>query len=719
MSGTAQDTQTKEEHWDFATRWSLPKIETLRLISPGLFGYRMTSRITVPDKSSAYWGRVGRDTRLSDIMGDDPVRQAKAFEMLGLNAETRSNFQSSDPQVRDGAFRALLGKFTSAARYSGSGEYAGVLVSLLAIFAMVNSWRGARSPFSFSERRSLYFWSGVALICLLAAWGRYGFFYRLLYQLPYFSTIRNPVKFLHPFHLVWVIMAGYGLEALWRRYMQATGPRTEPPKAGPFEKSWIFATLGVLAVAVVGAIVFNARKPALVEYLLHEGIRSDRVIGVADFANAEACWFVFWLFASVVVLIAALRRAWTGAGAKTAWIILGTIIVVDLARSDLPWIHYFNYEAEYTSNGVIDFLQDQPYEHRVMGRLVPKGIGSSISTKMGQVYDYWQQNEFPYHGIQTLDFPQWPRTPELDAAYIKNFNLHGTSLAKSDLWPAERLWELTNTRYLLYSAELGVIVNDHADFDHRLNVKTLLTVAPKPGVTFVEDAGEMTAVPDPRGQFALFEVTNTLPRAKLYANWQPQTNDADTLKTLLSHEFNPHQLVLIASNTPLSVKPENPSLDPGTVDITDYRPKYVKLQAHAKAPAVLLLNDRVSPEWRALVDHKPAPILRCNYIMRGVFLTPGQHLVEFKYKPHLPTLWLSLCAWGAGILTAGYLIWARAPAPKSAAAQPVQNPAPSPAPVSRPAAAEPVKQKENGQPAPVTPGGPSRRRQGGKQTKRR
>src|SRR5439155_14547328 len=54
--GTEQDTQTKAEHWDFATQWSLPKLETISLLVPGVFGYRMDT----PDGGS-YWGRIGRD----------------------------------------------------------------------------------------------------------------------------------------------------------------------------------------------------------------------------------------------------------------------------------------------------------------------------------------------------------------------------------------------------------------------------------------------------------------------------------------------------------------------------------------------------------------------------------------------------------------------------------------------------------------------------------
>ena len=55
VAGTQQDAQTKQERWDWATQWSLPKWETLSLVVPGLFGYRMDT----PD-GGEYWGAVGR-----------------------------------------------------------------------------------------------------------------------------------------------------------------------------------------------------------------------------------------------------------------------------------------------------------------------------------------------------------------------------------------------------------------------------------------------------------------------------------------------------------------------------------------------------------------------------------------------------------------------------------------------------------------------------------
>ncbi len=53
----------------------------------------------------------------------------------------------------------------------------------------------------------------------------------------------------------------------------------------------------------------------------------------------------------------------------------------------------------------------------------------------------------------------------------------------------------------------------------------------------------------------------------------------------------------------------------------------------------------------------PQPLLRCNFIMRGVYLTPGAHTVEFKFSLPLGPLYVSLSAIGVGILLCGFLIF--------------------------------------------------------------
>ena len=93
----------------------------------------------------------------------------------------------------------------------------------------------------------------------------------------------------------------------------------------------------------------------------------------------------------------------------------------------------------------------------------------------------------------------------------------------------------------------------------------------------------------------------------------------------------------------------------GTVEFTSYRPTHIVLKTSAASTNVLLLNDRWSPAWKALVDAQPAPLLRCNHLMRGVYLPPGTHTVEFRYQPPLGLLYVSLAATGLGLVVLGFV----------------------------------------------------------------
>ncbi len=76
-------------------------------------------------------------------------------------------------------------------------------------------------------------------------------------------------------------------------------------------------------------------------------------------------------------------------------------------------------------------------------------------------------------------------------------------------------------------------------------------------------------------------------------------------------------------------------------------------------PSVLLLNDKYDPNWKVTVDGKPETLLRLNFIMRGVALTPGEHTVEFHFAPPLTSLYVSLAAIALGLALVGVLLVAK------------------------------------------------------------
>lgn len=639
IAGTQQDAKTIAERWDWATQWSLPKLETLRLVVPGLFGYRDDTR-----EGGRYWGSIGR-----------------AAEW--------------DRYVKAGQQGPLPKGFI---RYSGGGFYAGVGVVLLAVWAGVQAFR-KESPFNLIQRKWLWFWVGIFVVSLLLAFGRYAPFYRWLYALPYFSTVRNPAKFTHLLSFAVVVMFAYAVDGLWRKYVEPAEGREAKGwsgfwnwwrKASIFEKRWLQVCLLLFGIAGAGWAVFACFREPLQQYLQSVQFNETAAHEIASFSVQQPGWFVLFFVVAIGFMGFLMAGAFRGS-AGWAVAVLGLLIAVDLGRANQPWIIWWNYVEKYSTNPVIDLLRDKPYEHRMA--MITFDVPPQLQILQNLYKIEWSQHALPYYNIQSLDIVQLPREPQDMAAYEKVFEAPDQA-ERARL--ATRKWELTNTRFLLGVAELEESVNRQLDpVKHRFRVAQRFRLTPKPGVSRVETLDQITADFDTNGPFALYEFTGALPRAMLCGRWEIATNDASALGQITSAAFEPEQsIVVTGSDLPESHAGTNEHA--GSVQFIRYASKDVVLKSDAPTETVLLLNDRYDPNWRVFVDGKLETLLRCNYLMRGVHLGAGQHTVEFRFQPPYETLKVSLAGVGLGvILLGGVIVTGRQRLEKTVTAR--QRPAPA------------------------------------------
>ncbi len=706
ISGMGQTAEEKQRRWTEATMWSLPKLETWRILIPGLFGYRLLNYDTTADKAGVYWGKVAEYPFITTLDSSDRQARTNLAVALGLPPEEVKILEEDDAVAREVIVDNLVQRTGWQRRHTGSGEFAGVLVSLLALFALASTGRRAGPPFSKNERRLVWFWGLAALFSLVAAWGRYSFLYAWLYHLPYFSTIRNPMKFMHPFHLAWIILAGFGLEALYRGYLRSPAAAAAPEapaqaesrRFSAFEKWWMGGLLLAAGAAGLAFWIYGAGSGGpsrhllerLSQYIGHQGFGEDWGSRIAAFAIGEAGRFALYLGLSAGAVVCILTGVLRGRRAVWAWVALSAVMICDLSRADRPWVRYYNYQEKYADNDLMKILRQEPYEHRVAAKLAPNESGYALCHGeygiLGSVCHWWLENDFPYHDIQAMDFDQLARPPIQEIKMLDTFApKYARTVEGMDFAPPVRLWKLCNARYLLAPADVVPYLNDHTDpMQHGFQIRARFDLVYKPWVTNkAEDSGDLTALLTNNGPFALIEITNALPRAKLYCNWQIPADDASALQLLDSDTFDPMKTVLVSSNTPVPPAAA-PEADPGTVHIVDYKPKEVRLQATVKSAAVLLLNDRTDPDWHAWVDQKPVAALQCNYIMRGVYLSPGEHTIDFRFQPSQGPLYVTLAALAVGLLLGAFLIYTHfVPPPKMAAAAPSPKAAASPGRPSR------------------------------------
>jgi hypothetical protein len=568
---------------------------------------------------------------------------------------------------------------TSKGRWSGAGEYAGILVVLVASYAAATSMRKKQSTYSKQERQMVWFWTAVAAGSLALSWGHFAPFYRIFFAIPYLSTIRIPSKFLHVMHLaLWVLFA-YGLEAIARGTLASGRDRMGSWKeqfaawrkhAAAAEVNWVFGALAVFAVALIGVLQFAGNATELKSHL--QGIEFQMgPPATAEFSIGEA-WKALGFFAVSLGLVAGMITGFfNGTRARIGWMLLGTVLVVDLYRANTPWVKYYDWVTRYQSNPVLDLLKDKPWEQRVTAFLDPHRQGPLVGGDAALSWTYlqkeWLENQFQYFNIQSLDISQMPRVPELETAYFRALGLMDN---QNNLPLVGRLWQLTNTRYILGSKEAVDQLNGMVDpVQKRIRLKMPFGLGLKPGVTppnastaTADVVQLLTATRSETGPFAVLEFTGTLPRAKFYTDWQAGLSDAQTLQQLRAPDWDPARQVLLSEK--IAGTPPSPSSATSEASITQYAPKRITVKTRSDAPGILLLNDRWHPDWKVTVDGQSAPLLRANFLMRGVSVAAGEHTVEYRFDPPHQTLWVSLAAVATGLLLVGILILA--PKPSSA-----------------------------------------------------
>jgi hypothetical protein len=629
-----------QKRWDWATQWSLPKREILSLVVPSLFGNRMDT-----PNGGSYWGMMGRDAnwqKFFDAGGQGPLPHGFA-------------------------------------RYTGGGNYIGVLVAVIAIWSALQSFSRKNPVFTPGQRHWLWFWLAVVLFSLLLALGHYAFFYRLVYSLPYFSTIRNPTKFLYPFDVGMIALFAFGIDGLQRRYMEAPKNRIIArwpgfdswwKRATLFEKYWIYGCGLVWVVSIVGWYFYAQYHDQLVQYMQFTHVPGN-LDAIATYSIHHVAWFVVTFFLAALLLVLIFSGVFIGR--QAGGVLLALLLVIDLGLANQPWITFWNYHDKYASNAVLDLLRDKPYEHRVA--MAPINVQSSPQLSVfGQYYRVgWLQQQFPYYNIQAYDVIEMPRIPEDYLAFRQAF----TPTNGANFHTVSRIWALENTKYILAPATFGTYWNS-VDYLAKTPLRMVMRydIALRPGFTAATSPDQLTAAPSDAGRFAVFEYDAALPRALLYSNWQVDTNGPEVLNHLVDPAFDPHSLVYVDNVVPAMAENGNPTNPPaGTVDITHYAPKDILLKADVTAPSVLFLDDHYHPNWNVFVDGRIQPLLRCDFLMRGVYLASGDHQVEFKFEPPVRLLYVSIGSLSVALLLLGaFIVLVNRNKASVAAASPVMTP---------------------------------------------
>lgn len=492
--------------------------------------------------------------------------------------------------------------------------YLGIVVVVLAVFCLI-----------MVPRKRWGFAVTLAVVALTLSFGKYlpliyGPFFHFL---PFFNKFRAPVMGQVLFLLPMSLLAGIGFEALIGRMKQISqkvkskGKKQKDstdlvPKSDTLLRIfwWTVGVSGLLAVLfMVSEDLFSSLYHGFAE-VIRPGTAGVILRKAEAMARPDVIKGLMLIAFLAGVSALALRR-------KIAWKVVAVIfigvLVIDLWMVNYPMINF-------TSKTYGDALfQPEPLVNRMLKD--PDRFRIHPIDSRYRAVNWWS-----YFGLES--------TTGYFGAKHSNYQKLMTA-AQLEGWGAlfsrPRLLDAMNVRYIISGYPIDQIFAElkrqgrgeparSAD-EYRLE----------------QFAGQVQA-----GKGAMvYRNLNEMPRVRLVDEYRVIPDIDATFNDMIHGEWDPRQETLLEKEP--QIKPQAGGVD--TVKINSYHPEEVIIKVSNTSPKLLILADTYYPSgWTASVDGEEVEILRADGVFRAVAVAPGDHLVEFVFKPKwfFVGMWVSI-----------------------------------------------------------------------------
>ncbi|AJE04184.1 membrane protein [Geobacter pickeringii] len=438
-------------------------------------------------------------------------------------------------------------------------------------------WLLAPLPLIF--RRDRYTWLAVAAVAggLLFSFGKYTPFYWFLYEhFPGVNHFRVPkmMMFIPVFGMA--ILAARGLDLL-------LDPEIRARRGFSRYLLGIFS-LAPLLLAALGASVLGRNfwidlfSPQIAQpNRFEDGLQ----LVMQRWHTIEKELSFAALFAvAYAVVIGAFSRQWLSRMALA--LILAALFLADVGRVNAKFLLLQDppQSVKGVATPVIDYLSRQPKGYRVLPM------------------DGSDPMQYVSHGIPVM-FTSAPVQVQRWQDFLDGFNF------------ASAMPDMMNVRYLVYGA---------AQYQQERS-----SISPKFQPVFTS----------PDGTQVVLENKEVLPKGWLVSQALLLSDPRQTLGILPNPAFSPGRVALVEEPpvVPLA-PPSNPVAPPaGNVTIATYEWNRIAGEADTPGNALLVLGEKFYKGWRATVDGSPVEVRRVDYILRGIYLSPGRHRFEFVFDP--------------------------------------------------------------------------------------
>lgn len=444
---------------------------------------------------------------------------------------------------------------------------------------------GVCSWFYYSSRKEKIVLLGGIFTTLILALGRHTPVYFYLFEyVPLLGFIRFPEKY---FFLTYILLIFIAIKGLHQFLENENDNRNVP-----------LFIVGLILVFLSTVYVLCRFKPEdFLSLFQRSRLGSDPLPSMLE----RLPHFLFSLERQMLLLVAVFvlfllyrRRKISSPIFRALTVIL---VFMDLASAHRPYQFLFDPESLKGKPRILSAPDSQPY------RLFPS---------------------LPYLHPSMFTFKQRPFADVIASQWSSLFPNTGIFYGFDYLQETDALGRQSYDFFLRLAKDLPP--NRFYPFLGALNVKYISSSTPLPD-------GEITLLGHfPDYPLWLYRVDRTVPRVYIVSKVEVEKDPLKTLERISNADFDPLKEVILEQGLP-NLQRYSVQADKGEANIMDYRNQNVTIQAFLNAPGILVLADSFYPGWRAYVDGKETEILRANLFFRAVPLSPGEHLVEFRYKP--------------------------------------------------------------------------------------
>jgi hypothetical protein len=204
--------------------------------------------------------------------------------------------------------------------------------------------------------------------------------------------------------------------------------------------------------------------------------------------------------------------------------------------------------------------------------------------------------------------------PDIDWRIVRDIGLPNTPILNG-INSANNFDPLLPDRYVQWTEMI-----EEAPPDHRLNLLALMDVG-------------WLAVLDPGSDLGVrYETVPDAERIRLVPEAVVVSSAAKALSIVSKPDFDPRRIVVLEDET-LPSLPTGGGGEFNLIETSD--PSLVPLRVETTQGSWLLLSDTWYPGWSVELDGAETELYKADYLFRAVWVPPGTHSIEFRYRSPL------------------------------------------------------------------------------------